>query len=175
MAPGILHLHTHFLFPFSIDKQTVLEDHKDIWAKNRRWIDGLDEWLAAHREEGRPSVAGTLGPWRRAAYTRFDADSPAYQDMVFFHPIVRRVFFDTADESGASGEHESLLRCYQIPIPEGSRVWFEAEDLKGRQAGVEVTDLRLFLFANGIGILSIGVEAARLSVTDALWINETMR
>jgi hypothetical protein len=175
MVPGVLHLHTYFLFPFSIDKQTVLEEHRDIWAKNRRWIDGLDEWLSVHRQQARSAVAARLGPWRRAAYTRFDADSPAYQDMVFFHPIVRRVFFDTADESGAAGEHESLLRCYEIPIPEGSKVWFEAEDVKGRGATVAVTDLRLFLFANGIGILSIGVEATRLAAADALWINETMR
>ena len=50
-----------------------------------------------------------------------------------------------------------------------------AEDSKGRAARVEVTDLRLFLFANGIGILSIGVEAFGLGAADALWINESMR
>ena len=40
---------------------------------------------------------------------------------------------------------------------------------------MEVTDLRLFLFANGIGILSMGVEAFHLTAAEALWINETMR
>ncbi len=169
MAPGIQHLHTYFLFPFSIDKQAVLDDHKDLWSRYPRWIDGLDEWIAIHHSHSGAAVAGALGPWRRSAYTRFDVDGPAYQDMVFFHPIVRRVFFDTA------GEREALLRCYTIPIPEGSRVWFEAEDSKGRAARVEVTDLRLFLFANGIGILSIGVEAFGLGAADALWINESMR
>ena len=172
MAAGIAHLHTYFFFPFSIDKQAVLEDHKELWRK-RHWIDGLDDWIAAHRLDGRPRVAERLGGWQRAAYSQVDMDSPAYQDMVFFHPIVRRVFFDTTDAIG--GEKEALLRCYTIPIPAGTRVWFEAEDRKGRSARLEVTDLRLFLFANGIGILSIGVEAFHLTALEALWINETMR
>ena len=175
MAAGILHLHTYFLFPFSIDKQAVLESHQDIWARHEHWIDGLDEWFAAHRAPGLSGVLDRLGPWRRDAYTRFDMDSLAYQDMVFFHPIVRRVFFDTAGASVVGGEKEALLRCYTIPIPEGAKLWFVAEDHKGRSATVEVTDLRLFLFANGIGILSIGVEAFRLSTRDVLWINESMR
>jgi hypothetical protein len=68
-----------------------------------------------------------------------------------------------------------LLRCYTIPVGGGKRVWFEAEDLRGRSASVEVTDLRLFLFANGIGILSLGVEAFHLSAAQALWINESLR
>jgi hypothetical protein len=173
METGIAHLHTYFLFPFSIDRLTVLEDHKETWGK-RRWIDGLDDWIAAHRLADRSRVAGRLGAWQRAAYTRFDMASPAYQDMVFFHPIVRRVFFDSAD-AAAAGEKEALLRCYTIPIPQGGKVWFEAEDANGRSATVEVTDLRLFLFANGIGILSIGVEAFGLSTADALWINESLR
>jgi hypothetical protein len=175
MTASIAHLHTYFFFPYSIDKQAVLGDHKDIWGKRAHWIDGLDDWIAAHRGRARSVLAEKLGPWQRAAYTRFDMDSPAYQDMVFFHPIVRRVFFDTADACSGSGEKEALLRCYTIPIPGGSKVWLEAEDRKGRKARVEVNDLRLFLFANGIGILSIGVEAFALSAGDALWINETMR
>jgi len=175
MAPGILHLHTYFLFPFSIDKHAVLEGHRALWAKRQHWVDGLDSWFAAHQAPGSSVVADRLGPWQRAAYTRFDMDSLAYQDMVFFHPFVRRVFFDTADTSVALGEKEALLRCYTIPINEGEKLWFEAEDQKGRRATVEVTDLRLFLFANGIGILSIGVEAFRLSAREALWINESMR
>ncbi|MEK7403836.1 MAG: hypothetical protein AAB225_01890 [Acidobacteriota bacterium] len=171
---GILHLHTYFLFPFSIDKQAVLKDHPEIWARHQHWIDGLDEWITAHAAPGASPVSDKLGGWRRAAYTRFDMDSPAYQDMVFFHPFVRRVFFDTTEESGEAGEKESLLRCYRIPLA-GKKLWYEAEDNKGRRATVEVTDLRLFLFANGIGVLSIGVEAFRLPVTEALWINESMR
>ncbi|MEN6533268.1 MAG: CorA family divalent cation transporter [Bryobacteraceae bacterium] len=171
MPAGLLHLHTYFLLPFSIDKQAILEDHRDIWTKYTRWIDGLDEWVAVHHDTS--AVATRLGAWKRSAYTRFDLDSPAYQDMVFFHPIVRRVFFDTCDAFG--GEKESLLRCYTIPIPAGESVWLEAEDKKGRCAKVQITDLRLFLFANGIGILSIGVEAFHLPAADALWINESLR
>ncbi len=172
MDVRLLHLHTYFLFPFSIDEQAVMEAHPDLWNRSRRWIDGLDEWIARHAA-GNPMAA--LGSWRRAAYRQFDADSPAYQDMVFFHPVVRRVFFDTAEPAGEAGEHESLLRCYEVPVPEGSVLRLEADDGGRRRASVAVTDLRLFLFANGIGILSIGVEAMGLSAPEALWINETLR
>lgn len=165
-----LHLHTYFLFPFSLDKQAVVEHHPGPWAGCPRWIDGLDQWIAAHQVRGASPVVEKVGAWQRAAYTRFDMDSPAYQDMVFFHPFVRRVFFDTTETSGG----ESLLRCYQLPL-NGKKLFYEAEDARGRGASVEVTDLRLFLFANGIGILSIGVEAASLPMASALWVNETMR
>ncbi|MBI3680462.1 MAG: hypothetical protein HY235_08700 [Acidobacteria bacterium] len=168
---GVLHLHTYFLFPFSIDKRAVKDRHPEVWSRHTHWMDGLDDWLAAGPRSGEPGVAAELGPWRRAAYSRFDLDSPAYQDMVFFHPFVRRVFFDTAE---ASASAESLLRCYRIPL-EGRRLWFTVDDVKQRSAKVQVTDLRLFLYANGIGILSIGIEGFRLSVAQALWINETMR
>ncbi len=172
MDVRLLHLHTYFLFPFSIDEQAVMEAHPDLWNGSRRWIDGLDEWLAQH---GSQNPISALGAWRRAAYTQFDADSPAYQDMVFFHPVVRRVFFDTAEPSGGPADHESLLRCYEIPIPADAALWLEAADSKQRGARVRITDLRLFLFANGIGVLSIGVEATALSAAHALWINETLR
>jgi hypothetical protein len=158
------HLHTYFLFPFSIDKEAVTEAHAAYWQKGRQWIDGLDEWIAAHPA---PFLC-----WQRSPYTRFDIDSPAYQDMVFFHPVVRRVFFDT---TGQTGSREALLRCYTMTPPAGARLWLAASDTKGRGARVEVTDLRLFLFANGVGILSIGIEAWAISVRQALWINEAMR
>jgi hypothetical protein len=93
--------------------------------------------------------------------------------MVFFHPFVRREFFDTGD--GTSTVSEALIRTYSIPAGNGGKLWLEAADRKGRCARVEVTDLRLFLFANGVGILSIGVEAFHLSASDALWINESLR
>jgi len=171
----ILYLHTYFLFPFSIDKQTVLENHPAPWANNEHWIDGLDGWIASHQGVSSSAVESLLGPWRRESYTRFDLDSPAYQDMVFFHPFVRRVFFDSADVARQQGEKESLLRCYTIPVGNGRKVWLQAEDVKGRSASVEVTDLRLFLFANGIGVLSLGVEAFHISAAQALWINESLR
>ncbi|MCS6954515.1 MAG: hypothetical protein NZM33_16870 [Bryobacteraceae bacterium] len=173
MPPRILHLHTYFFFPFSIDRQAVMADHAAVWGKHNRWIDGLDEWIAAHAKGDASPLVRELGPWRRSPYTRFDMESPAYQDMVFFHPIVRRVFFDTA---GAGTEaKDALLRCYRIPLDSGTRLWFEAEDRKQRAAEVPVTDLRLFLFANGIGILSIGIEAFDLPAPEALWINENLR
>jgi hypothetical protein len=164
MPTGVQHLHTYFLFPFSIDREAVLQAHPAVWRKGAQWIDGLDEWIASHPA---PFLS-----WRRSPYTRFDLESPAYQDMVFFHPVVRRVFFDT---TGQDGSRESLLHCYTMRPPPDARIWFEGEDAKGRSAAVEVTDLRLFLFANGIGVLSLGVEARNTSVRQALWINEALR
>jgi hypothetical protein len=179
MAPletiELSYLNTYFLFPFSMDKVTVVENHQDLWAKYTHWIDGLDEWIAEHRTEKNSGVAVHLGKWRRDPYVRFDLESAAYQDMMFFHPYVRRVFFDTGDSLVLGEQKEALLHCYHIPIDGGRRLWFQAEDAKGRQATVEITDLRLFLFANGVGILSIGVEARNVSAADALWINEAFR
>jgi hypothetical protein len=172
MTPVVEHLHTYFLFPFSIDQEVVLARQGKIW-KGRRWIEGLDEWIARH--DGLNEISRRLGSWKRAALTRFDADSRAYQDMVFFHPFVRRIFFDTGSASRAPGEQESLLRRYEIPIPADGRLRLTGQDMRGRQCGADVTNLRLYLFANGIGILSIGVEANRLEARDALWINEMMR
>lgn len=175
MTPEILHLHTYFFFPFSIDKQAVLSVHGDIWAQHPHWIEGLDAWIAAHGSRPDAPVIERLGRWQRAAYTKFDMNSPAYGDMVFFHPFVRRVFFDTINAPTIDGEKEAMLRCYTMPVPEGSKLWFEGTDQKGRGAKVEVTDLRLFMFANGIGILSMGIEALHVSAADALWINESLR
>ena len=166
MAAQVQHLHTYFYFPFSIDKEEVRERHPRLWQSNARWIDGLDEWIASER-----SPLHDL-KWTRSSYTKFDMSSRAYQDMIFFHPIVRRVFFDTA---GQEGSRESLLRCYRLMAPDGSTLRYECSDRKGGQASTAITDLRLFLFANGVGVLSIGVEDWNLSAKQALWINESMR
>jgi hypothetical protein len=166
MPASAQHLHTYFFFPFSIDKEGVRETHGHIWKDNARWIDGLDEWIASHQAPYLEMV------WKRTPYTQFDLNSRAYQDMIFFHPIVRRVFFDT---TGQEGSREALLRCYTMHPPVGGKLFYQCEDNKGGQASVEVTDLRLFLFANGIGILSIGVEAWNMPMKQALWINESMR
>ena len=168
------HLNTYFLFPFAVDKEAVAEDHRGIWCKHPQWIAGLEEWVRLPGITFAGPLLEALGPWKRAAYKRFDMDSVSYQDMVFFHPYVRRVFFDCVDLWGEGGERESLLHFYRIPL-EGKRLWFEAEDAKGRHARVEVTDLKLNMYANGIGTLAIGVEAQDLPIRDALWINEMMR
>jgi hypothetical protein len=166
MPASAQHLHTYFFFPFSIDKEGVRETHQDLWKENSRWIDGLDAWIGSHPAPYLDIV------WKRSPYTQFDLGSRAYQDMIFFHPIVRRVFFDT---TGQEGSGESLLRCYTMHPPAGSKMFYECEDNRGDSASVEITDLRLFLFANGIGILSIGIEAWDLPMKKALWINEAMR
>ena len=171
--PQVSHLHTYFLFPFSIDKDAVRSDHTEIWAKHPLWVDGLDAWLAAHSGVG--LVAAKLGVWKRAAYSSFDIESPAYQDMVFFHPFVRRVFFDTTGMTDPKEEAESLLRFYTIDIPSNARLLFQTEDAKSRKFSAEVTALRLMMFANGIGILSISIECENLPGAQALWINEMMR
>jgi hypothetical protein len=168
------HQHTYFLFPFSLDKDAIIADHPEIWTAEQGWFEALDRWVTTHIPDRSPIVE-QLGTWKRSAYTRFDLDSQAYQDMVFFHPFVRRVFFDTAEWFGDDPDQEALLRCYTIPVPEGQTIKLRAEDGRGRASTVEVTDLRLFLFVNGIGILSIGAEAVNLPVSECLWINEMMR
>ena len=175
MPVGIQHLHTYFLFAFSIDREAMVLDYPEFWRKYPNWFEALDAWITAPPAKGRSAVADSLGHWRRAPYRRFDMESEAYQDMVFFHPFVRRVFFDSAELSADGGEHESLLHCYTIQLQEGQKVFYEAEDGKGRRASVEVTDLRLMMFANGVGILSIGVEAFHRTADEVLWINEQMR
>jgi hypothetical protein len=34
-----------------------------------------------------------LGAWKRATYSQFDLQSPAYADLLFFNSIVRHVFY----------------------------------------------------------------------------------
>ena len=176
MPVGIQHLHTYFLFPFSIDREAMVLDYPEFWRKYPNWFEALDAWITSSTPaKAKSALADGVGPWRRTPYRRFDMDSPAYQDMVFFHPFVRRVFFDSAELGADGGEHESLLHCYTIPIQDGRKLFYEAEDVKGRSASVQVTDLRLMMFANGVGILSIGVEAFHRTVEEVLWINEAMR
>jgi hypothetical protein len=173
-ALQVSHLHTYFLFPFSIDKDAVRMDHAEIWAKHPLWVDGLDDWIAAHNAGG-SAIPSKLGVWKRAAYSSFDIESPAYQDMVFFHPFVRRVFFDTTGMADPKEEAESLLRFYTLEIPENARLLFQSEDAVSRKFSAEITALRLMMFANGIGILSISIECENLPGAQALWINEMMR
>ncbi|MGJ5816983.1 hypothetical protein [Paludibaculum fermentans] len=180
MEAQALHLHTYFVFPFSVDKEAVMQDHQRVWARHDYWVEGLDDWIADHGQSAGSPVPGRLGKWQRDAFKRFDMDSFAYQDMVFFHPFVRRVFFDTGDSFSAEcGETENMVHCYTIPLlhlgETGRQLVFEAEDARGRKASLRVSDLRLFMFSNGIGILTLGVEATHLPVADALWINEMMR
>jgi hypothetical protein len=175
MPASLLHLHTYFLFPFSINREIVVKEHDEQWKKHQYWMAGLDACVASYQSPEHSPIIRALGPWQRAAYKHSDMDSPAYQDMVFFHPFVRRIFFDTGDAWNQRGQSESLIRCFTIPLGGEKKLWFGAEDLRGRRARVQVTDLRLFLFANGMGILSIGTEAWNISARDALWINETLR
>ena len=57
----LAHLNTYFLFPFSIDKVTVVENHPALWAKYTHWIDGIDEWIAEHRTEKTPVLPSIWG------------------------------------------------------------------------------------------------------------------
>lgn len=169
-AQPVLQIETYFLFPFVIDKEVVASAHPEFWPPLRGWIDGLDGWLQSENCATDSLARTRLGGWRRASYSEFDLHSRAYQDMVFFHPFVRRVYFDTT-----AGEQTTLLRVFEMAIPEESPLSWHAHDVRGRSCTVPVTDLRLFLFANGVGILSIGVNRQNCSVRDALWMNEMMR
>jgi hypothetical protein len=174
MEQQLHHLHTYFFFPFTINKEIASKEHAREWQGQKYWIHGLDACVLAHAACGSP-VVQHLGPWTRAAYSHSDMDSPAYQDMIFFHPYVRRIFFDTGDDPGSTADREPLIRCFVIPKEAGRKLWFTGEDRRGRSARCELDDLRLFLFANGMGILSLGIEAHDIPARDALWINETMR
>jgi hypothetical protein len=168
----VLQLHTYFLFPVSFDQDAVMDEHPEIWRGSQLWFEKLDKWVGHHVCSQFAGTVSCLGSWHRHSENSSDVKSPTYQDMMFFHPFVRRAFFDTGD---ANPDHEALVHRYVLHPPEGSRLCFEAEDATGHSAKVTVTDLRLLMFANGIGILNIGVEARNLSFADALWINEMMR
>src|SRR5271166_5045681 len=167
-------LDTYFLFPFALDKEAIQEDHPQAWPGKTRWIDGLDSWIAGH--SGRDASQGVpgLGPWKRSSYAEFDLDSPGYSDLLFFHSIVRHVFFDT-NIGRHLDDQENQLRCYTIDIGAPARLWFEGSDALGRGARAEVTDLRLYLSAQGIGVLSVGVSADAIDAGQALWINRRLR
>jgi len=167
-------LDTYFLFPFALDKEAIQEDHPQAWPGKTRWIDGLDSWIAGH--SGRDASQGVpgLGPWKRSSYAEFDLDSPGYSDLLFFHSIVRHVFFDT-NIGRHPDDQENQLRCYTIDLSQPTRLWFEGSDALGGGARAEVTDLRLYLSAQGIGVLSIGVSADAIDAEQALWINRRLR
>ena len=167
-------LHTYFLFPFALDKEAIQADHPQAWPGKTRWIDGLDSWIAGHR--GRDASQGVpgLGPWKRSTYSEFDLNSPAYSDLLFFDSIVRHVFFDT-NIGHHPDDQENQLRCYTVDLSAPTRLWFEGSDALGRGARARVTDLRLYLSAQGIGILSIGVSTGAIDAEQALWINRRLR
>ncbi len=168
----VLHLHTYFLFPISIDQNAVMDEHPEIWRGAQHWFEKLDHWITRHVVPEYQTAAAQLGGWRRHSESSVDFNSPTYQDMMFFHPFVRRAFFDTGDANRA---HEALIHRYVIHPPAGSRLYYEAEDGNGLSAKVEITDLRLLMFGNGVAILTIGIEARNITYAQALWINEMMR
>src|SRR5687768_16958432 len=94
-----------------------MEDHPEVWPGRRTWFDGIDAWLRGSESQPHArTLIRKLGAWKRATYTRFDLESDAYQTMVFFHPFVRRVFFDAHDPAVGKVAGESLLNCYEIPL-----------------------------------------------------------
>jgi hypothetical protein len=169
---NLLHLHTYFLFPFAVNSDEVMAEKKEHWVGTTLWLDGFERWLNTCATPLSSAVVSTLGRWQREPYVDFSLDSEAYADMVFFHPFVRHVFFDA--HASCTDPTMALLRCYTLR-PQGKKVFLRALNEKGALHSVEVTDLRLFLFANGLGILSIGVESHNISARDALWVNEMMR
>jgi hypothetical protein len=167
-------LHTYFLFPFALDREAIQEDHPEAWPGRTRWIDGLDAWIASESGAHESCGIARLGRWKRASYATFDVQSPAYSDLLFFNPVVRRVFFDT-NIGHSTGDEENQLRCYSIEISAGSRLWFEGSDALGRGGRAEVKDLRLYLSAQGLGVLSIGIATGAIAPAQALWLNRRLR
>src|SRR5271165_1862892 len=173
-SPVFERLNTYFLFPFALDKQAIQADHPQAWPGKTRWIDGLDSWIAGHNGRSASQGIAGLGPWKRSSYSRFDLGSPAYSDLLFFHSIIRHVFFDT-NIGRHPDDQENQLRCYTIDLSAPARLWFEGSDALGRGAHAEVTDLRLYLSGQGIGVLSIGVATEVIDAGEALWINRRLR
>jgi hypothetical protein len=170
----VAHLHTRFLFPFSIDVEEVKAGNPAIWRSRRPWIEGLDELVCSGLARNDGAVARHVGSWTRLTHGRFDLESPTYQNLVFFHTFVRRVFFDLPGQPPTPG-HDSLVRSYELPIPVDSGLRYHVQDMSGASEEAQVESISLALFANGIGILTIGVEAFDIPVSRALWINEMMR
>src|SRR5262249_19238645 len=144
----------------------------EYWVNTPHWLDGFEKWLNVCAMGDKAGVRNLLGCWQRESYTDFGMDTRAYEDMVFFHPFVRHVFFDT--QNAGTDPSMALIRCYTIPL-KGKEVQLSGVDGKGTLHSVNVTELRLFVFANGMGVLSIGVEAYDITVKEALWINEQLR
>jgi hypothetical protein len=172
--PAFRHLDTYFLFPFALDKEAIQADHPDAWPGETPWIEGLDSWIAGHSGRCEAEGMSALGAWTRSSYSEFGIESPAYSDMLYFHSIVRHVFFDST-----IGRHpddqENQLRCYTMQISTPDRLWLEGSDALGRGARAEINDLRLYLSAQGVGVLSLGVTAESISAATALWINRRLR
>lgn len=149
-----------------------MEEHPEIWRGRQPWFERLDHWVTTHVVPEYRSAATFLGGWHRHPENGLDFNSPTYQEMMFFHPFIRRVFFDTGvfDQ-----QDEALVHRYVINVGPDSRIFYEAEDGVGESVKIEVTGLRLLMFANGVGILTIGVEARNIPYSQALWINEMMR
>jgi len=129
-----------------------MDEHPEIWWGKQLWFDRTRSMGHPPRRGIPAGRAAQLGGWRRHSETALDFNSPTYQDMMFFHPFIRRAFFDTGD---GDPEHHALIRRYVIHAAPGSRLYYEAEDDSGESARVEVTDLRLLLFANGVAILRL--------------------
>ncbi len=115
-----------------------------------------------------------LGPWRPAGYSTFDLSSPAYSDLLFFHAVVRQVFFDTNIGRHADAQ-QNQLRCYAINLPPDGKLFLEGRDATGKGARTEIRDLRLYVSTQGIGVLSIGTATGRIDAARAQWSIRRLR
>ena len=48
LNPEVLHLHTYFFFPISIDQAAVMDEHPEIWRGSQPWFEKLDLWVTRH-------------------------------------------------------------------------------------------------------------------------------
>jgi len=125
-SPSFECVNTYFLFPFALDKEAIQEDHPEAWPERTRRIDGLDSWVSGDTHP-LPQGMNLLGCWKRASYSRFDVESPAYAELLFFTSIVRHVFFDT-----------DIGRQWHLYICQGRRLRIEADQRQlARQGSAE--------------------------------------
>jgi hypothetical protein len=74
-----------------------MEEHPEIWSESQPWFEKLDLWVTGHVVPEYAYAVAQLGGWQRHPDNCLDFHSSAYEDMMFFHPFVRKAFFDTGD------------------------------------------------------------------------------
>jgi len=97
-------------------------------------------FLFPFRFKGNPAPKVDTIPWDPQRYSR--------QEIMFFLPQVRRIFFEGGDSK------ESAVQKWTLPVEEGeSLVLYEKGD--SEPIGVPIKEISLYRFFNGIHILSI--------------------
>jgi hypothetical protein len=70
-----------------------MEEPPEIWRESEPWFEKLDHWITGHVVPEYASAASRWGSWQRHPESSIDFHSLAYEDMMFFHPFIRKAFF----------------------------------------------------------------------------------